>query len=84
MQDSASLPLSLLYPRWLLNRPPAIAFNWQPSYTTQLSVNDKATTNNDCFSNSRVDMALGAVNIVYNAVTKVYPLKQAEVLTDLF
>ena len=29
-------------------------------------------------------MALGAVNAVYNAITKTYPFKQAEVFTDLF
>jgi len=29
-------------------------------------------------------MALGAAVVVYNTITKSYPIKQAEVLTDLF
>jgi hypothetical protein len=29
-------------------------------------------------------MALGAVSIVYNAIIKIYPPKQVEVLIDLF
>jgi len=29
-------------------------------------------------------MALGAATVVYNAITKLYPTKQAEVLADLF
>ena len=84
MQDSASLPLSLLHPRWLLDGPPAIRFDWQPSYATQLSADDEATTNGDRFSNGGADMALGAASTVYNAITKTYPPEQAEVLTDLF
>ena len=73
MQDSASLPLSLLHPQWLLDRPPAIRFNWQPSYTTQLSTDDEATTNSNHFSNSGADMALGVASAVYNAITKTDP-----------
>ncbi len=84
MQDSASLLLSLLYPQWLLNGPPAIAFDWQPSYATQFSVNNKVTTNSDCFSNGGVDIALGAASAVYDAIIKIYLPKQAEVLIDLF
>ena len=29
-------------------------------------------------------MALGVISAVYNTIIKIYPLKQAEVLTDLF
>ena len=29
-------------------------------------------------------MALGAASVVYNAIIKTYPPKQAEVLADLF
>ena len=72
MQDLVLLPLSLLHPRQLLNGPPAIAFNWQLSYATQLSVNNKATTNGNCFSNGGADMALGVVSVIYDAVTKAY------------
>ena len=84
IQDLVLLPLSLFYPQWLLDGPPAIIFNWQPSYTTQLSINDKATTNSNHFSNSGADMALGAVSAVYNTVTKAYLPKQVEVLVNLF
>ena len=84
MQDLVLLLLSLLYPQWLLNRPPAIAFNWQPSYTTQLSTNNKAIINSNCFSNNGADMALNVTSAVYNIIIKTYPLKQAEVLIDLF
>jgi hypothetical protein len=69
------LLLSLLYPKWLLNGLPAIIFNWQPSYITQLSVNDKAITNSDCFSNSGVDIVLGVASTVYNIIIKIYLLK---------
>jgi len=69
---------------WLLNGPPAIMFNWQPSYTIQLSANNEAITNSNCFSNNGADIVLGVVSAVYNAITKTYPPEQAEVLTDLF
>jgi hypothetical protein len=75
MQDSALLPLNLLYLRWLLDGLPAIIFNWQLSYATQLNANDEAITNSDYFSNSGVDIVLGAVNIVYNAIIKIYLYK---------
>ena len=64
MQDLVSLLLSLLHPRWLLD--------WQPSYATQLSADDEATTNSNRFSNGGADMALGAASTVYNAITKTY------------
>ena len=84
LQESASLPLSLLHPRWLLDGPPAIRFDWQLSYDTQLSPDDEAITNGDRFSNNGADMALGAATAVYDAITKSYPAEQAEVLADLF
>ena len=70
--------------RWLLDGLFAIKFNWYLNYTTQLSVNNEATTNSDYFSNSGADIALGTVSMVYNAIIKIYPLKQVEVLIDLF
>ena len=84
MQNSVLLLLSLLYLQWLLDGPPTIIFNWQLSYTTQLSTDDEAITNGNCFSNSGADMALGVTSTVYNVITKIYLPKQVKVLIDLF
>jgi hypothetical protein len=56
---------------WLLNKPPAIIFNWQPSYITQLSIEDENITNSNHFSNSRVDIVLGVISAVYNIIIKI-------------
>ena len=84
MQNLVLLPLSFFYLWWLLNGPPVIIFNWQLSYITQLSAEDENIINSNYFSNGGADMALGAVSVVYNAIIKIYPLKQVEVLIDLF
>jgi hypothetical protein len=84
IQDSVSLLLSLFYLWWLLDKLPTIIFNWQPNYITQLSTKDKDITNSNYFSNSKVDIALSTASAVYNIIIKIYLLKQAEVLIDLF
>jgi hypothetical protein len=70
IQDSVSLLLSLFYLWWLLDKLPTIIFNWQPNYITQLSTKDKDITNSNYFSNSRADIVLGTVSIVYNIIIK--------------